>query len=249
MKLEGKIAIISGGSAGIGLATGRCFIDEGAERVYLTGRREAELQAAALSLGPRAVPVQADASKAEDMERAYDLIRKEAGRLDIVFANAGFGEIAPLGTITEAHVDYILNTKIKGMVWTVQTALPLMSSGGSIILNSSITASKGFPGRSIYAAGNAAIRSFARTWASDLKGRGIRINVVSPGMVDTGSYKRLGLSIEERDALHGRIADMTPLGRLGFVEEIAKAVAFLASDESGFMTGSDVAVDGGLAQI
>jgi len=249
MRFDGKIVVVTGGSSGIGLATCRLFIKEGAARVYLTGRRQAELQSAAQSLGPKAVPVQSDISKASDMDRLYDMIRVRDCRVDIVFANAGIAEFAPLGTLSEEHIDNLLNVNIKGVIWTVQKALPLMSTGGAIVLNASIVASKGFPTWSVYSATKAAIRSFARTWSSDLKGRGIRINVVSPGVVDTPTHEKAGIKGPELENLFAFAASMAPLERIGSVEDIAKVVAFLASDESSFTTGSEIFADGGLAQV
>jgi NAD(P)-dependent dehydrogenase (short-subunit alcohol dehydrogenase family) len=248
MKLHGKIAVITGGSSGIGLATAKTFIAEGA-RVYMTGRRQDELDAVAATLGSNAVAVQGDVSKPADLDRLYELIRKEVGHVDIVFANAGIGYLASLGDLTEEHVDTLLDINIKGVIWTVQKALPLMGSGGSIILNASIVASKGWANWSVYSATKAAVRSFARTWSSDLKGRDIRVNAVSPGVILTPGHKKAGLVSAELEQFYTYAAGITPLGRVGEDSEVAKVVAFLASDDSSFVTGSEIFADGGFAQI
>jgi NAD(P)-dependent dehydrogenase (short-subunit alcohol dehydrogenase family) len=249
-KLNGKIAVVTGGNSGIGLATSRFFITEGAARVYLTGRRQPELEAAAAYLGPKAVPVQGDVSDPTDLDRLYDLVRTQVGHVDIVFANAGVATLATLGSLSEADVDQMLNINIKGVIWTVQKALPLMGPGGSIILNASIAASKGFPDWSVYSATKAAVRSFARTWSSDLKGRGIRVNAVSPGFIETSAQEKIGLiSSDRRNAFFSWAASITPLERIGRADEVAKVVTFLASEESGFVAGSEIFVDGGVAQV
>ena len=247
-RLEGKIAIVTGANSGIGLATARTLLAEGAARVYVTGRRKAELDKATAALGARAVAVQGDVTKPADLDRLYDLVKTEVGRVDIVFANAGYAAPAPLGNLTEEHIDGLLNTNVKGVIWTVQKALPLMSAGGSIILNASIVASKGFAGLSLYSASKAAVRSFARTWSSDLKGRNIRVNAVSPGVIETPGWTESGLK-EQASGFFDFAASITPLARIGREDEVAKVVAFLASDESSFMNGSEVFVDGGIAQV
>lgn len=248
-KLEGKIAIITGGSSGIGLATAKTFIDEGVERVYITGRRKEELDKAAASLGPRAIAVLGDVTEPADLDNLYDRVKTEAGHIDIVFANAGFAAPTPLGSLAEEHIDSLFDTNVKGVIWTVQKALPLMRAGGSIILSASIVASKGFGNWSVYSASKAAVRSFARTWASDLKDKNIRVNAISPGVVQTPGHGVSGASEEQINGFFGFAAGITPLGRTGRDDEIAKAVAFLASEESSFMTGSEMFVDGGLAQV
>jgi NAD(P)-dependent dehydrogenase (short-subunit alcohol dehydrogenase family) len=247
-RLEGKIAIVTGANSGIGLATARTLLAEGAARVYVTGRRKAELDKAIAALGARAVAVQGDVTKPADLDRLYDLVKTEVGRIDVVFANAGYAAPAPLGNLTEEHIDGLLNTNVKGVIWTVQKALPLMGAGGSIILNASIVASKGFAGLSLYSASKAAVRSFARTWSSDLKGRNIRVNAVSPGVIETPGWTESGLK-EQASGFFDFAASITPLARIGREDEVAKVVAFLASDESSFMNGSEVFVDGGIAQV
>lgn len=246
--LEGKIAVVTGGNSGIGLATARLFVKEGA-RVYITGRRKAELEAAATSLGSRVTPVQSDVSKPADLDRLYDQIRDAEGRVDVVFANAGGATLAPLGSLTEEDVDYQLDVNVKGVIWTVQKALPLMRPGGSVILNASIVATKGWANWSVYSATKAAVRSFARTWSSDLKGRDIRVNAVSPGVILTPGHEKTGLQRAELEQFYTYAAGITPLGRVGDDDEVAKVVAFLASDDSSFMTGGELFVDGGFAQI
>jgi NAD(P)-dependent dehydrogenase (short-subunit alcohol dehydrogenase family) len=248
-RLEGKTALITGANSGIGLATAKTFLDEGAARVYVTGRRKSELDKAVGALGARAVAVQGDVTNPADLDRLHDRVKAEVGRLDVVFANAGFAAPAPLGGLTEDHVDGLLNTNVKGVIWTVQKALPLMGTGGSIILSASIVASKGFGGWSLYSATKAAVRSFARTWSSDLKGRNIRVNAVSPGVIETPAWTESGLPKEQVSGFFDFAASITPLGRTGRDEEVAKVVAFLASDGSSFMNGSEVFVDGGIAQV
>ncbi|MBV9875871.1 MAG: SDR family oxidoreductase [Verrucomicrobia bacterium] len=248
-KLEDKTAVITGANSGIGLATARKFIEEGAARVFITGRRKAELEKVAASLGKAAVPVPGDVTNPTDVDRLYERVKAEVGHVDAVFANAGFAAPAPLEGLTAEHVDSLFNTNVKGVIWTVQKALPLMQSGGSIILSSSIVGTKGFANWSIYSATKAAIRSFARTWASDLKTKNIRVNAVSPGVIETPAWSESGLPKEQVHGFFDFATSITPLSRIGTDEEVAKVVAFLASDESSFMSGSEVFVDGGLAQV
>lgn len=248
-KLTGKIAVVTGGSSGIGLATAQRFVAEGAY-VFITGRRQKELDAAVEQLGENAAGVQSDISNLADLDRLFSTVREQKGRLDILFANAGLGELAPLGQITEAHFDKTFGVNVRGTLFTVQKALPLMPDGASIVLNGSMVSIKGTPAFSVYAATKAALRSFARTWSVDLKGRGIRVNVVSPGVIITPGYKNeLGLSDEQIEGMKADAAVSAPLGRTGTPDEIAKAVVFLASDDSSYITGAELFVDGGTAQI
>jgi NAD(P)-dependent dehydrogenase (short-subunit alcohol dehydrogenase family) len=246
-RLAGKIALITGGNSGIGFASARRFADEGAF-VFITGRRQAELDEAVSAIGRNARALQGDVSKLDELDRIVSVIRAEKGRLDVVFANAGLGELAPLGTITEAQYDKTFDVNVKGTLFTVQKALPLMTAGGSIILTGSTTGSMGTPALSVYSATKAAIRNFARTWALDLQGTGIRLNVLSPGATVTPGLEGLATG-EARDALFNALKAQTPLGRLADPGETAAVALFLASDESSFMTGSEVFVDGGMAQV
>ena len=243
-----KIALVTGATSGIGLATAQRFAEEGAH-VYITGRRQAELDKAVAALGPRATAVLGDVTKPADLDRLYDRVKTEAGHIDALFANAGFAVPGPLGNLTEEHVDGLLNANVRGVIWTVQKALPLLRAGSSIVLIASIVASKGFGNWSVYSATKAAVRSFARTWAVDLKDRNIRVNAISPGVIKTPGHEESGASKEQIEGFFGFAAGMTPLGRTGRDDEIAKVVAFLASDDSSFMTGSEVFVDGGIAQV
>ena len=247
-KLEGKIALITGGNSGIGLATAKQFVNEGAY-VFITGRREAELDAAAKEMGKNVTAVQGDVSNLDDLDRLFVQIKKEKGKLDILFANAGVARYAQLGTITEEFYDSIFNINVKGLLFTVQKALPLLPDGASIILNASIVASKGLSSNSVYSATKAAVRSFARTWTTDLKHRRIRVNAVSPGPIDTPGLSELLASSETGQERKKMIPNTVPLGRLGTPDEIAKAVVFLASDDSSYVTGIELFVDGGFAQV
>ncbi|HET7006554.1 MAG TPA: glucose 1-dehydrogenase [Candidatus Binatia bacterium] len=248
-KLEGKIALITGGNSGIGLATAKQFVNEGAY-VFITGRREPELAAAVQEIGANAIAVQSDISKLADLDRLYGVVKERKGRIDVLFANAGLGEFAPLGAITEAHFDKTFGINVKGTLFTVQKALPLMPDGAAIVMNASITSIKGTPAFGVYAASKAALRSFARTWAVDLKDRKIRVNVVSPGTVITPGYKNeLGMSDQQIEEFKAQVAALTPLGRAGTPDEIAKAVVFLASDDSSYVNGVELFVDGGMGQI
>jgi NAD(P)-dependent dehydrogenase (short-subunit alcohol dehydrogenase family) len=248
-KHDGKVALVTGGTSGIGLATAMRLAAEGAY-LFITGRREQELDQAVRNLGRNGSGVQGDVSKPADLDRLYEAVRREKGHLDILFANAGLGEFSPLGEITAAHFDRLFDTNVKGLLFTVQKALPLLREGGSIILNASIVASKGLPAFSVYSATKAAVRSFARSWSVDLKGRGIRVNVVSPGTIPTPAYRSgLGMSVQQIDQFVAGMAAQTPLGRPGTTDEVAKAVSFLASDESSYVAGAELFVDGGFAQI
>jgi NAD(P)-dependent dehydrogenase (short-subunit alcohol dehydrogenase family) len=247
-KLEGKIALITGGNSGIGLATAKRFVNEGAY-VFITGRREPELAAAVEEIGRNVAGVQGDVSNLGDLDHLFAQIKQEKGNLDIVFANAGVAKYAPFGTITEEFYDSIFDINVKGLLFTVQKALPLMRDHGSIILNASIVASKGLPANSVYSATKAAVRSFARTWTTDLKDRRIRVNAVSPGATDTPGLSDLLASTETGQQRLKMISNSVPLGRLGTSDEIAKAVVFLASDDSSYVTGAELFVDGGFAQV
>lgn len=247
-KLEGKIALITGGSSGIGLATAKQFIAEGAY-VYITGRRQTELDGAVNAIGENIRGMQNDVSNLADLDRLFATIQQEQGHLDVIFANAGGGQIAPLGSITEEHFDKTFNTNVKGLLFTVQKALPLLLEGASIILNASTASTKGTPAFSVYSATKAAVRSFARSWTLDLKERKIRVNAISPGVVPTPGYDHLGLSEQQLQAFVDSQANTIPLGRVGTPDEIAKAVVFLASGDSSFVNGIELFVDGGMAQI
>jgi NAD(P)-dependent dehydrogenase (short-subunit alcohol dehydrogenase family) len=244
-KLEGKIALITGGNSGIGLATAKQFVNEGAY-VFITGRRDPELAAAIKEIGGNVTSVQGDVANLADLDRLFAQIKREKGKLDVVFANAGTAlPLAPLGTITEEHYDSFFNINVKGLLFTVQKALPLMPDGASIILNASIVASKGLPDWSVYSATKAAVRSFARTWTTDLKARRIRVNAVSAGFTDTAPWHSNEAAEESMKAISSNV----PLGRFGTPDEIAKAVVFLASDDSSYITGAELFVDGGFAQV
>jgi NAD(P)-dependent dehydrogenase (short-subunit alcohol dehydrogenase family) len=247
-KLEGKIALITGGNSGIGLATAKQFVKEGAY-VFITGRRQPERAAAVKQIGKNVTGVPGNVSNLDDLDRLFAQIKQEKGKLDIVFANAGVARYASLGTITEEFYDSIFNTNVKGLLFTVQKALPLLPDGASIILNASIVASKGLSANSIYSATKAAERSFARTWTTDLKNRRIRVNAVSPGSTDTPGFSDLLASAEVSRERLKMISNVVPLGRLGTPDEIAKAVVFLASDDSSYITGTELFVDGGFAQV
>ena len=247
-KLAGKIALVTGGSSGIGLATAKQFIEEGAF-VYITGRRQAELDAAVKTLGSQAKGIRADASKLADLDALYAEIQEDKGRLDVLFVNAGGGSFAPLGQISEEQFDQTFDTNVKGVLFTVQKALPLIPDGGSVVLNASIVSVQGTPNFSVYSASKAAVRSFARTWTSDLKHRKIRVNVVSPGPIDTPGLSGLAQNEEQKNALYAQLAANVPLGRVGQPEEIAKAAVFLASDDASYITGIELFVDGGTVQV
>jgi NAD(P)-dependent dehydrogenase (short-subunit alcohol dehydrogenase family) len=248
-KLEGKVAVITGGTSGIGLATAKRFVDEGAY-VFITGRRRSELDSAVSEIGREVTAIQSDVAIPADLDKLYAQVKEKKGILDIVFANAGTGEFAPLGQITEEHFDKQFNVNVRGLLFSVQKALPLMRPGGSIVLNASIVSSTGSPAFSVYSATKAAVRSFARTWCVDLKDRGIRVNAISPGVVPTPGYNNsLGLTPEQVDQLVQSSIGNIPLGRPGTTDEIAKAALFLASNDSSYVNGIELFVDGGLAQI
>jgi NAD(P)-dependent dehydrogenase (short-subunit alcohol dehydrogenase family) len=244
-KLEGKTALITGGNSGIGLATAKRFVGEGAY-VFITGRRESELAAAVKEIGSNVTGIQGDVSNLGDLDRLFAQIERERGILDVVFANAGGAKFAPLGELTEEHYHSLFDINVKGLLFTVQKALPLLPDGASIILNASTAASKApAPEWSVYSATKAAARSFARTWTTDLKARRIRVNAVSPGFTDTAPWHSLEAAEEHMKA----ISSSVPLGRFGTPDEIAKAVVFLASDDSSYVTGTELFVDGGFAQV
>ena len=246
--LKGKTAVITGGGTGIGLATAKKLASEGAF-VFVTGRRKAELDAAVQAIGPNAVAIQADVSKNSDLDRLYETVSAKRGKIDILFANAAFAEGAPLGAITEEHFDNHFNVNVRGLVFTVQKALPLFVDGGSIIMTSSVSAFTADPALSIYSATKAAVRSLARCWVVDLKDRKIRVNAISPGSTETPGLAGLAGPDGDTQGLFDFLAGRIPLGRLGKPEEIANAVAFLASDAASFVNGADLQVDGGAEQI
>jgi NAD(P)-dependent dehydrogenase (short-subunit alcohol dehydrogenase family) len=247
-KLEGKIALVTGGGTGIGLATAQRFAKEGAY-VYITGRRQAELEKAVKNIGGSAKAVRADVSNLSDLDKLFTLIKQEKGRLDVVFANAGVVVPGQLGEITEETYDKTFDINVKGVLFTVQKALPLIPDGGSILINASVVSSKGFPALSVYSATKAALRSFARTWTTDLKSRKIRVNVVSPGPIETPGLDGLAKNEEERKAVVTQLTSGVPLGRMGEPDEIAKAAVFLASADSSFVAGVELFVDGGAAAV
>ncbi len=247
-KLDGKIAVITGGNTGIGLATAKLFVAEGAY-VYITGRRQEKLDEAVAEIGSNVTGVQGDVASQSDIDRLYEQVKSKHGKLDIIFANAGAAEHGPLGKITDEHFDRMFNGNVKGMVFTVQTLLPLLPDGAAIIVTSSVVGSKGLPDNSIYAATKAAVRSFARTWTTGLKSRLIRVNAISPGPIDTEGLRKAMDSSGMGEQMKQGISASVPLGRLGEPEEIAKAALFLASSDSSYITGIELFVDGGFAQV
>ena len=247
-KLEGKVAVITGGNSGIGLATAQRFVADGAY-VFITGRRQSELDAAVKQIGKSVTAVQGDISNLDDLDRLFATVQAEKGHVDVLFANAGIGGRSPLGSISEEQFDKVFDVNVKGTLFTVQEALPLMRAGGSIILTGSTTGSMGTPAFSVYSATKAAIRNFARSWALDLKGTGIRVNVLSPGATTTPGLLNGLAKTGMQEALLAGLASQAPLERVGNPDETAAVALFLASDESSFMTGSEVFVDGGLAQV
>jgi NAD(P)-dependent dehydrogenase (short-subunit alcohol dehydrogenase family) len=242
-KLKGKIAVITGATSGMALATAKLFVEEGAY-VFITGRRQAQIDAAVKEIGKNVTGVQGDAGSLGDLDRLYETVKAQKGSVDIVFASAGVGDFnVPLDSVTEANFDKTFDVNVRGTLFTVQKALPLMKDGGSVILNGSIASMKGFPGMSVYNASKAAVRSFARTWTVDLKARKIRVNVISPGTIDTGIF--VGVPQEVKN----QFISLIPMGRIGEPREIATAALFLASNDSSFITGIELFVDGGTAQI
>jgi NAD(P)-dependent dehydrogenase (short-subunit alcohol dehydrogenase family) len=247
-KLQGKIAVITGGSSGIGLATAKRFVAEGAY-VFITGRRQTELDKAKTVIGSNVTAVQGDISSLEDLDRLYETVRRAKGGLDIVVASAGFVEVLPTESVTPEHFDKTFGINARGTFFTVQKALPLLRDNGSVVIVSSGMHIKGFPDFGVYAATKAAIRSFTRTWASEFKGRGIRVNTLSPGMIETPIVDGLFSSKEEADGARAMFKRITPLGRIGRADEMAAAALFLASDESSYSTGIDLIADGGITQL
>jgi NAD(P)-dependent dehydrogenase (short-subunit alcohol dehydrogenase family) len=241
-KLQGKVAVITGGSSGIGFAAAKLFVAEGAY-VFITGRRQKELDEAVRVIGDNVTGIQGDVADLADLDRLYESVNATGRRIDIVFANAGIAEFATLGNITEAHFGKLFNTNVKGVLFTVQKALPLLNDGGSIILTGSVASAKGTPAFWVYGATKAAIRNFVRGWTVELKDRRIRSNVLSPGPIDTPAIGQ-----QPQDAI-ARILSTIPMGRMGEADEVAKAALFLASDDSSFVTGIELFVDGGRAQI
>lgn len=247
-KFSNKVVIVTGGTSGIGLATAKAFAQQGAA-LFITGRRQQALDAAVREIGGQVTGVRADMSRLEDIDRLYDAVQQQHGQIDVVFANAGGGEFAPLGAISEAHFDSAFNTNVKGVLFTVQKALPLLRDGGAVVLTASTTSISGTPAFSVYSATKAAVRSFARSWILDLKERHIRVNVVSPGVTETAGLNELFGSGEQAEAVKSSFISQIPAGRVGQPTEIAGAVLFLASEEASFINGVELFVDGGMTQI
>ncbi|MFM0688704.1 glucose 1-dehydrogenase [Paraburkholderia strydomiana] len=247
-KLSGKIAVITGGNSGMGLATAQLFAREGA-KVIITGRRQKELDEAVESIGANAEGVLGDVSRLSDLDKLHDHVKANYGRVDVIFANAGLGSLAPIDQVTEAQFDEAFNVNVKGTYFTVQKLLPLVPDGGSIILNASIASSKGMEAFSVYSATKAAVRSLARTLTTDLKARKIRVNAISPGPIDTPIFGKTGLTEQEIEGFKSGITSQVPLGRIGLSEEVAKPALFLASDDSSYISGIELTVDGGMAQV
>jgi NAD(P)-dependent dehydrogenase (short-subunit alcohol dehydrogenase family) len=246
-KLEGKVAVITGGNSGIGLATARQFVAEGAH-VFITGRRRAELDQAVTQVGKHVSGVPGDVADLADLDRLFATVKRQQGRLDVLFANAGFLALAPLGSISEEHFDKLFAINVKGL-FTVQKALPLFTTGGSIILNASVASIKGVEACSVYSASKAAVRSFARCWTTELKHRKIRVNAISAGPTETPGFNKPGGTREQIDEMKANVIAAVPLGRMGTPDEVANAAVFLASDDSSYVTGIELFVDGGMAQV
>ncbi|EPR9140034.1 SDR family NAD(P)-dependent oxidoreductase [Cronobacter sakazakii] len=247
-RFSNKVVIVTGGTSGIGLATAKAFADEGAH-VFITGRRQAALDAALQQLGDNVTGVRGDMSQLADIDRLYEAVQQRHSHIDVLFANAGGGELAPLGAISEAHYHDTFDTNVKGVLFTVQKALPLLRDGAAVVLNASTAGSSGTPAFSVYAASKAAVRSFARNWILDLKDRHIRVNAISPGPVNTAGLNELFGGGEQAEDVKNELTTQIPLGRVGKPEEIANAVLFLASDEASFVNGLELFVDGGMVQI
>ena len=247
-KLEGKIAVITGGNSGIGLATAKRFVTEGAY-VFITGRRQKQLDLAVSEIGKNVMGIQSDVSNLSDIDKIYNTVKDQKNHIDIIFANAGIAQFAPLEKISEEHFDKIFRINVKGLLFTVQKLLPIFQEGGSIILNASIGSSKGVEETSVYSATKAAVRSFARTWTVDLRHRKIRVNAISPGPIDTPIFSNLMQNEEQTEQFKKNIVNTVPMGRMGTPDEVAKVISFLASDDSSYITGIELFVDGGLAQI
>ncbi len=247
-RFNDKVAVVTGGSSGIGLATARRFIAEGA-RVVITGRNQEALDAAVAKLGDRAKGVRGDVANLGDLDRLFAWVREQYGGVDVLFANAGIAPMVPSDAVTEEHFDTLFNTNVRGLFFTVQKALPLLAEGASVVLNASVVAQSGIPNTSTYSATKAAVRSLGRTLAAELAPRGIRVNVVSPGLIETPFWGKVGLSRDEVDAFGEQVVQQTPLGRPGKPEEIAATVAFLASDDASYFTGADLVADGGMIQV
>jgi NAD(P)-dependent dehydrogenase (short-subunit alcohol dehydrogenase family) len=247
-KFAGKIAVVTGGSSGMGFATAKRFVEEGMDHVFITGRRKKPLDSAVAEIGKKVTAVQGDVANLSDLDRLYETVKKRDRKIDVIFANAGLAMLAPFGKIDEQFFDLHFDTNVKGLFFSVQKGLPLMNDGGSIILNGSIADIKGFPAMSVYSATKAAVRSFARTWTNDLRERRIRVNVLSPGHIDTPIME----SLQQGEALvqmKKQMENNIPLGRFGVPDEIARAVSFLASDDASYISGAELYVDGGVAQV
>lgn len=247
-KLDNKVALVTGGSSGIGLATARRFIEDDAE-VVIAGRNQDALDSAVTELGSRAMAIRADVASPKDLDRLFAQIKERFGGVDVLFANAAIAPFAPVEAVTEEHFDNLFNINVRGLFFTVQKALPLFREGASVILNASVVAQSGLPGTSVYSATKAAVRSLGRTLAAELSPRGIRVNVISPGLIETPFWNKVGLSKDEVDAFGAQVVEQTPLRRPGRPEEIAATAAFLASDDASYFTGANLIADGGLTQV